>query len=106
MTKKRVEKTGVVVSDKMDKTRVVMVEFFTQHPIYKKTIRKRRKFMAHDENNISRVGDVVRIIQTRPLSRHKRWKILEIVGKKENILEIRDKKGVEGDTTQNNASGV
>ncbi|MCM8810659.1 MAG: 30S ribosomal protein S17 [Candidatus Omnitrophica bacterium] len=95
MTKKRVEKTGIVVSDKMDKTRVVLVEFMTQHPIYKKTIRKRRKFMAHDEENITKVGDIVRIVQTRPLSRRKRWKVIEIIGKK----------GVISDSTQDNASG-
>jgi small subunit ribosomal protein S17 len=83
MTKKIIDKVGVVVSDKMNKTRVVMVEFMTQHPKYKKTIRKRRKFMAHDENNITKVGDIVRIVQTRPLSRRKRWKIVEILGKKE-----------------------
>lgn len=94
--KKRVEKIGVVVSDKMNKTRVVLVEFLTQHPLYKKTIRKRRKFMAHDEENISKEGDIVRIVQTRPLSRHKRWKIVEIFGKKE---------GVRSDTVEDNASG-
>ncbi|MCM8785506.1 MAG: 30S ribosomal protein S17 [Candidatus Omnitrophica bacterium] len=95
MRKKLIEKTGIVVSDKMDKTRVVLVEFMMQHPIYKKTIRKKRKFMAHDEDNITKVGDIVRIIQTRPLSRHKRWKIVEIIGKK----------GVTIDSTSNNASG-
>ncbi|MGB9677470.1 MAG: 30S ribosomal protein S17 [Candidatus Ratteibacteria bacterium] len=95
MTKRTIEKTGVVVSDKMDKTRVVMVEYMTQHPIYKKIIRKRRKFMAHDEDNITKIGDVVRIIQTRPLSKNKRWKIIEIVGKK----------GVVSDSTEVNASG-
>ncbi|HDD64913.1 MAG TPA: 30S ribosomal protein S17 [Firmicutes bacterium] len=77
--RKRIEKIGVVVSDKMDKTRVVQVETLTQHPLYKKTIRKRKKFMAHDEGNVSKVGDVVKIIQTRPLSRHKRWVIIEIL---------------------------
>ncbi|MCD6408408.1 30S ribosomal protein S17, partial [bacterium] len=59
------------------------VENITQHPLYKKLIRKRRKFMAHDEGNITKVGDVVRIVQTRPLSRRKRWKIVEIIEKKE-----------------------
>lgn len=92
--KKVIEKVGVVVSDKMNKTRVIMVEFMTQHPIYKKTIRKRRKFMAHDEENISKQGDIVRILQTRPLSKHKRWKIVEILARK----------GVKGDTIENNAS--
>ena len=81
--KKRIEKIGVVVSDKMDKSRVVMVENITQHPLYKKLIRKRRKFMAHDEGNITKAGDVVRIVQTRPLSRRKRWRIVEIIEKKE-----------------------
>jgi small subunit ribosomal protein S17 len=95
MGKITIEKTGIVVSDKMDKTRVVMVEFITQHPLYKKLIRKRKKFMAHDEDNITKTGDYVRIIQTRPLSRHKRWKIVEII----------DKKGVRGDSTEVNASG-
>ncbi|HOK56692.1 MAG TPA: 30S ribosomal protein S17 [bacterium] len=95
MSKRTIEKTGVVVSDKMDKTRVVMVEYMTQHPIYKKILRKRRKFMVHDEDNITKVGDVVRIIQTRPLSKNKRWKIIEIIGKK----------GVISDSTEVNASG-
>lgn len=96
MSKNRIEKIGVVVSDKMNKTRVVRVEFLTQHPIYKKTIRKRRKFMAHDENNTSRIGDIVRIVQTRPLSKNKRWKIIEIISKKGEI----------SDTTSVNASGI
>jgi len=105
MTKKLIEKTGVVVSDKMDKTRVVMVEFLKQHPYYKKTIRKRRKFMVHDENNISKIGDIVKFIQTRPLSKNKRWKLLEILGKKEDVLDDMNKKGETGDTVENNASG-
>jgi small subunit ribosomal protein S17 len=95
MTKRIIDKIGVVVSDKMNKSRVVMVEFMTQHPKYKKTIRKRRKFMAHDENNISKLGDIVKIIQTRPLSKRKRWKIVEILGKKGEI----------SDTTQDNVTG-
>jgi small subunit ribosomal protein S17 len=95
MTKKIIDKIGVVISDKMNKSRVVLVEFMRQHPKYKKTIRKRRKFMAHDENNITKVGDIVKIIQTRPLSRKKRWKIVEIIGRKGDI----------GDTTQDNVTG-
>ncbi|MGC8976065.1 MAG: 30S ribosomal protein S17 [Candidatus Ratteibacteria bacterium] len=93
MSKNRIEKIGVVVSDRMNKTRVVMVEFMRQHPLYKKTIRKRRKFMAHDEDNLSKTGDIVKIIQTRPLSRHKRWKIIEVISKK----------GERSDTTADNA---
>lgn len=94
MTKKTIEKIGVVVSDKMDKTRVVNVEFMTQHPIYKKIIKKKRKFMVHDEDNITKVGDIVKIIQTRPLSKNKRWKVVEIIGKK----------GVISDSAEVNAS--
>ncbi|MCX7917419.1 MAG: 30S ribosomal protein S17 [bacterium] len=95
MKGKIVEKKGIVVSDKMDKTRIVMVETMTQHPIYKKIIRKRKKFVAHDEDNISKKGDIVRIIQTRPLSKTKRWKIIEIIGKKGDF----------GGTIEVNASG-
>ena len=75
----RIEKIGIVVSDKMDKTRVVSVEFKTSHPIYKKILRKEKKFYAHDENNITKSGDLVKIVQTRPLSKLKRWRIVEIV---------------------------
>jgi small subunit ribosomal protein S17 len=77
--KKRKIRIGRVVSDKMDKTVVVMVETLRQHPLYKKTIRHRAKFKAHDENNSCRVGDVVKIIETRPLSKEKRWRVVEIL---------------------------
>lgn len=70
---------GVVVSDKMDKTVVVMVNRLVKHPIYKKYIRRRVKFMAHDEGNSARLGDRVEIIQSRPLSRLKRWRLSKIV---------------------------
>ncbi len=70
---------GVVTSDKMDKSRVVTVERQVRHPLYKKYVKKSRKFMAHDENNESHVGDIVKIIETRPLSRRKRWCLIEIV---------------------------
>ena len=76
---KRLEKTGVVLSDKKDKTRVVMVERLMQHPVYKKMMRKRRNFMVHDENNISKTGDIIKISQTRPISKRKRWVIVEII---------------------------
>ncbi len=72
---------GRVVSDKMDKTVVVQVERLRQHPRYKKYIRYRKKFKAHDENNACRVGDVVRIMETRPLSKEKRWRVVEIIGR-------------------------
>ncbi len=70
---------GRVVSDKMDKTVVVEVERLRRHPLYKKTIKVRRKFKAHDEENACRVGDVVRIRESRPLSKEKRWVVKEIV---------------------------
>ncbi|ADU52364.1 SSU ribosomal protein S17P [Thermaerobacter marianensis DSM 12885] len=76
---KRKTRVGVVVSDKMDKTVVVAVETLVAHPLYGKRIRRTKKFMAHDENNQCRVGDKVRIMETRPLSRHKRWRVVEIL---------------------------
>jgi len=74
-------RVGVVVSDKMDKTRVVSVERRVQHPRYKKYINRRRKFKAHDEANESHMGDKVLIVETRPLSRDKRWRIRKILEK-------------------------
>jgi len=71
--------TGVVVSDKMDKTVVVQVERLVKHPIYKKYVRRRAKFMAHDEANDCRVGDTVLIRQSRPLSRLKRWRVSKVL---------------------------
>lgn len=71
--------TGVVVSDKMEKTVVVRVERLVKHPVYKKFVRRRSKFMAHDENNDCRVGDTVLIRQSRPLSRHKRWRVSKVL---------------------------
>ncbi len=73
------EKVGVVVSDKMQKTIVVEVSRRVPHPLYKRIITKRKKFYAHDENNQARMGDVVRIVESRPLSRLKRWRLVEIV---------------------------
>ena len=70
---------GVVSSDKMDKSRVVIVERRVKHPLYKKYVKKTSKFMAHDEQNDSHLGDTVRIMETRPLSKKKRWRLVEIV---------------------------
>jgi small subunit ribosomal protein S17 len=70
---------GLVVSDKMDKTVVVQVERLVKHPVYKKYVRRRAKFMAHDENNDCRVGDTVLIRQSRPLRRHKRWRVSKVL---------------------------
>ncbi|HXF56980.1 MAG TPA: 30S ribosomal protein S17 [Actinomycetota bacterium] len=72
-------RTGVVVSDKMDKTVVVKVTSVVRHPLYGKTVRRSKKFKAHDEGNQARQGDVVRIMETRPLSKTKRWRVVEIV---------------------------
>lgn len=71
--------TGIVVSDSMDRTIVVRVERLAQHPKYKKYIRIRKKFYAHDENNVVRAGDKVEIIGTRPLSKTKRWRLVRII---------------------------
>lgn len=73
--------TGRVVSDKMDKTVVVAVERQTHHPLYKKTVKKVTKFKAHDEENRCKTGDKVTIIESRPVSRDKRWRVLEIIEK-------------------------
>lgn len=75
----RKSRQGVVISDKMDKTVVVLVEQLIQHPVYKKFIRKRKKYKAHDPENRCRVGDQVSITETRPLSREKRWRVQSIV---------------------------
>jgi small subunit ribosomal protein S17 len=75
------EKVGRVVSDKMDKTIVVSVERMSRHPLYKRVIRLSTKFKAHDENNEARIGDTVRIVESRPLSATKRWRMVEIVAR-------------------------
>ena len=77
----RKERKGVVVSDKMDKTITVAVERRTQHPEYKRVIKKTKKYKAHDEENACSEGDKVRIMETRPLSKTKRWRLIEILEK-------------------------
>jgi small subunit ribosomal protein S17 len=76
---RRKTRTGTVVSDKMDKTVVVMVERRYAHPLYGKQVRRSKKYHAHDENNEYNIGDVVRISETRPLSKLKRWRVAELV---------------------------
>lgn len=76
---------GTVHSDKMDKTITVSVETVKQHPLYKKTIKTSKKYKAHDENNEAKTGDVVKIMETRPLSKDKRWRLIEIVRKAETL---------------------
>jgi small subunit ribosomal protein S17 len=77
----RKEKIGTVISDKMDKTVVVVVETMMTHPKYKKVIRRKNNFKAHDENNECGVGDTVEIMESRPLSREKRWRVSRVVEK-------------------------
>lgn len=76
---RRKVRTGVVVSDKMDKTVVVRIDRQVRHPLYDKTIRRSSKLAAHDEANDARTGDTVRVVETRPLSKSKRWRLVEIV---------------------------
>jgi len=78
-------RVGRVVSDKMDKTVVVVVETLVRHPLYQRTVRHTRKFKAHDEQNACRVGDRVRIMETRPLSKDKRWRVVEILERSREI---------------------
>ena len=78
---RRAQKIGVVVSDRMDKTVVVKVERLMSHWLYKKTYKKTSKFYAHDEENACRIGDKVCIVESRPLSRLKRWRVKEVLSK-------------------------
>ena len=77
----RKERTGTVVSDKMEKTVVVAIMNKVKHPVYGKTVNRTKKLKAHDEENQCGIGDVVRIMETRPLSKDKRWRVVEIVEK-------------------------
>ena len=77
----RKTRTGKVVSDKMDKTIVVAVEDHVKHPLYKKIVKRTYKLKAHDENNECKVGDTVKVKETRPLSKDKRWRLVEIMEK-------------------------
>lgn len=79
--KERKERIGFVVSNKMDKTVTVTIERRKQHPMYKRVIKRSKKYKAHDENNECNEGDKVRIIETRPLSKTKRWRVTEILEK-------------------------
>lgn len=88
MEEKRKTRIGHIVSDKMDKTVVVAVETLKRHPLYKKTYKRVVKYKAHDEDNKCRVGDKVRIIETRPLSRQKRWRVAEIIIRQE-VVEVK-----------------
>lgn len=85
METKQKTRVGRVVSNKMDKTVVVAVETAKVHPLYKKTLKRAVRYKAHDSNNECGEGDVVRIIETRPLSKEKRWRVAEIITKKEMV---------------------
>ena len=78
---RRKVRKGAVISDKMDKTVVVQVQDLVKHPLYKRIIKRSSKFKAHDEDNACRIGDKVRIMETRPLSKEKCWRVLEITEK-------------------------
>ena len=77
----RKTRTGKVVSDKMDKTIVVAVEDNVKHPLYNKIVKRTYKLKAHDEENSCQVGDVVKVMETRPLSKDKRWRLVEVISK-------------------------
>jgi len=87
MERKRKTRIGRVVSDKMDKTVVVAVETAKHHALYKKTLKKLVKYKAHDAKNECREGDIVRIMETRPLSKTKRWRVAEIITRK-GVVEV------------------
>jgi small subunit ribosomal protein S17 len=86
--KRRQQKVGRVASDKMQKTIVVAVESLKRHPIYKRTYKQTHRFKAHDEENTARVGDIVRIEETRPLSKEKRWKLVEILSRAAQTMPV------------------
>ena len=75
----RKTRVGVVVSDKMDKTIVVAIEDNVKHPLYKKIVKRTVRFKAHDENNDAKIGDTVKVMETRPLSKDKRWRLVEVM---------------------------
>ena len=83
MSERALRKTrvGQVVSDKMDKTIVVAIEDSVQHPLYKKVMKRTYKLKAHDENNECKIGDKVKVMETRPLSKDKRWRLVEVIEK-------------------------
>ena len=85
---RRKTRIGVVLSDKMDKTRVVGVEWSQEHPLYRRRVARLTRFKAHDEQNATKAGDKVRIEETRPLSKEKRWRIVEVVESAE-VFELR-----------------
>lgn len=98
----RKTRIGTVVSDKMDKTVVVVVETRVRHPLYGRTVTRSKKFQAHDETNACKVGDKVKIMETRPLSKQKRWRVSEILARAAD-KGMAGKGAVPVDTATNNA---
>jgi len=94
--KRKTTKTGVVVGKKMAKTVTVRVSRQVRHPLYKKIVRKSKTFLAHDEKDACKLGDVVRIVETRPISRRKRWRVLEITGQKAAVIPGQAEPDLEG----------
>jgi small subunit ribosomal protein S17 len=87
---RRVQKVGRVVSNKMDKTIVVVVESLKKHRIYKRTYKQTKRFYAHDEQNTCQIGDIVRIEESRPLSKLKRWAMIEIIKRGSGIVPVEE----------------
>jgi small subunit ribosomal protein S17 len=92
---RRQQKVGLVISNKMDKTIVVAVERLKMHPLYKKTYRQTKHFYAHDEHNACQIGDIVRIEECRPLSKLKRWRLVEIVKRGSGVVPVEEVLGQE-----------
>ena len=101
----RKERVGVVISDKMDKTITVQVDRVSRHPVYNRSIRKATKFKAHDETNTAKLGDVVRIQETRPLSKTKRWRLVEVVKRSAGTASV-ELKPVEGERKVSDKEGA
>lgn len=99
MEKKRKTRIGQVVSNKMNKTVVVAVETSRRYPLYKKTVKHTVKYKAHDENNTCQIGDIVKIVECRPLSKEKQWRVREIITRRE-IVEIKPTEIVEDIVTE------
>jgi small subunit ribosomal protein S17 len=87
---RRVQKVGRVVSNKMDKTIIVVVESLKKHRIYKRTYKQTKRFYAHDEQNTCQIGDIVRIEESRPLSKLKRWAMIEIIKRGSGIVPVEE----------------
>lgn len=101
----RKQKVGRVVSNKMDKTVVVAVDYLRPHRLYRKTVRQTHKFYAHDEHNRCAIGDTVRIEETRPLSKLKRWRVLEIVTNNSLVPQVAEPEEIAGPAGDEDASG-